>query len=80
MSAPYSQEQLLDLLAAIAKKMEIITANGLVLGEGADEYEAEKLRSKIATHQAQVASLRQQLAKVRAYIKRQKELQRKARN
>jgi hypothetical protein len=74
-NAPISQEQLLDLLALLAAKLDAIVSNGLILSENADDYEAEKIRLKISQKQGEIARLRQQMAKVKNYITRRKRLE-----
>ena len=69
---PVTIAHLLDLLAALASRIETITTSGILIDENLDDYEAAKLRSKITHHQTEASRLRQQLAKVRAYIKRQR--------
>ena len=73
---PISQEQLLDLLAYLASKLEDIVSNGLVLSETAEDYEVEKVRLKISQKQGEIQRLRQQLTKLRSIISRRKQLDR----
>jgi len=73
---PISQEQLLDLLALLASKLDAIVSNGLILSETAEDYELEKIRLKISQKQGEIQRLRQQLTKLRAIISRRKQVER----
>lgn len=73
---PVSTEVLLDLLSLIAAKLHQITSQGLVLEVG-DDLEVQALQAKLADKQAEVSRTRQQLARVRAIIKRRRDLLKK---
>ena len=77
---PVTQAQLLDLIALLAQRLDAIVSNGLVLSEGADDYEVEKLRLKISQKQSDLSRLRQQLSKVRSIISRKRQLEKQRHN
>lgn len=75
---PISTEQLLDLLAALAKQLETITTNGIVLGESNDELHIQDLQNRIQSHKTDLLKLQTQLKKVRDIIKRRRTLLKKS--
>ena len=70
---PISTEDLLNVLSLLAAKLHQITSQGLVLEVG-DDLEVQTLQAKLADKQSEVSRIRQQLARVRAIIKRRKDL------
>lgn len=77
MNEPISTEQLLSLLGALAKRLEQITSNGIILGESGDELHILDLQNRIQSHKTDLLKLQTQLKKVRDAVKRRRELLRK---
>jgi len=75
LSKPVTKDQLLNIVCALIKRIEDIFTDGLVLTES-DAGQILALKSKLERKQAELASIRKLIARLKATEARQRQAER----